>query len=50
LFFERSTEPYKGNIGRWFVERKYDLMELFWKQSSPKGYTNVGNNFSEILE
>jgi hypothetical protein len=29
LFFERSTEPYKGNIGRWFVERKYDLMELF---------------------
>jgi hypothetical protein len=22
LFFERSTEPYKGNIGRWFVERK----------------------------
>jgi hypothetical protein len=20
LFFERSTEPYRGNIGRWFVE------------------------------
>lgn len=29
LFFERSTDPYRGNIGRWFVERKYDLRELF---------------------
>jgi hypothetical protein len=29
LFFERSTNTYRGNIGRWFVERKYDLTKLF---------------------
>ena len=29
LFFERSTNIYGNVIGRWFVERKYDLTKLF---------------------
>jgi hypothetical protein len=29
LFFERSTNLSGNNIGRWFVERKYDLTKLF---------------------
>lgn len=29
LFFERATIASNGVIGRWFVERKYDLSKLF---------------------
>jgi hypothetical protein len=29
LFFERNTNLSGNNIGRWFVERKYDLTKLF---------------------
>lgn len=29
LFFERSTNISGNVIGRWFVERKYDLSKLF---------------------
>lgn len=29
LFFERNASIKGNNIGRWFVERKYDLTKLF---------------------